>query len=248
MPPPPSRTASDRRGTPTDAPRRTRQASDPDVNAVYTAEDRLARWLELGTVAVFGSRWALEPEVVFARVDDVQHYADRVLAHLSGQGWRGAGARPGSPVPPVLVRERRGDRKAHYEQDKRTIAIPGPGKAGSPDAGWALRESVVLHELAHHLRATGVTAPTNDASGESTVARGSAGSAVESPGTSGSAGPTGPAAAAGAAGPAAPDDPRDALGHGPDFRRTLLALLIEAGHPTASALLGMAFADEGLAP
>lgn len=215
MPSPPSRSADTR----TAARGRGRPAVDPDVNAVYTAEDRLARWFELGTVTVFGSRWALEPEVLFARVEDVQHYADRVLAHLALQGWRVAGSHPDStaaPLPPVLVRERRGDRKAHYEQGKHTIAMPAHGRAQTSDAGWALRESVVLHELAHHLCATGASAPSG------TALRARAGSDTQG-------------------------RPDDGLGHGPGFRRTLLRLFVEAGHPTASALLAMAFADEGLA-
>ncbi len=185
---------------------------DPDVGGVYTAEDRLARWLDLGTVTVFGSRWALEPEVVFARVDDAQRYVDRVLTHLAAHGWRTHGA-GGCPLAPVAVRPRRGALKAHYEQHKHTIAIPPAERGG----GWALRESVVLHELAHHLVAIGADPP---------------GAHVEPP-----ASPHDP--------PASPHGPP--APHGPRFRRTLLAVFVEAGHPTAAALLGIAFADEGLA-
>lgn len=193
------------------------RAADPDVTAVYTAEDRLARWLELGTVTVFGSRWALEPEVVFARVGDVAGYVARVLEHLAANGWSEHGARPGAALTPVAVRERRGALKAHYDQQKRTIAIPPVERGG----GWALRESVVLHELAHHLVAHGVVAGRATNSGRSTNATGPS----EQPHPSGRGEPA----------------------HGPAFRGTLLALLAEAGHPTASALLGIAFADEGLA-
>ncbi|WP_226343920.1 TIGR04338 family metallohydrolase [Agilicoccus flavus] len=108
-------------------------AHDPDVHDVYDAEDRLDRWSDLGVVTVFGSAWVLEPEVRFGRVEDVQAYVDRVLAHV------------GHPQP-ARVRRRRGATRAHYEQGG-VIALPGPEVGGR----WALRENTVLHELAHHL-------------------------------------------------------------------------------------------------
>jgi len=52
-----------------------------------------------------------------------------------------------APEPTLLVRDRAGRRRAHYEPATTTIAIP----MQSP---WALRESVVLHEVAHHLDCT----------------------------------------------------------------------------------------------
>lgn len=116
--------------------------TDPDRAAVYDAETRLERWLDLGEITVFGSHWVPEPEVRFARVDDVQTYADRVLAHLG----HGVGVR---------VRARRGATAAHYEHAGRVIAVPSPQVGGS----WALREAVVLHEIAHHLHATGPGGP-----------------------------------------------------------------------------------------
>jgi putative metallohydrolase (TIGR04338 family) len=42
----------------------------------------------------------------------------------------------------VTVRRRKGITKAHYERATQTIAIPD-------QVGWAMREMVVLHELAH---------------------------------------------------------------------------------------------------
>jgi putative metallohydrolase (TIGR04338 family) len=47
-------------------------------------------------------------------------------------------------LSPVTVRARRGQTKAHYEPQTQVIAIP-------LDTAWAARESVVLHELAHHI-------------------------------------------------------------------------------------------------
>jgi putative metallohydrolase (TIGR04338 family) len=47
-------------------------------------------------------------------------------------------------VAPVSVRARKGQLKAHYEAESQVIAIP-------LDTAWAARESVVLHELTHHI-------------------------------------------------------------------------------------------------
>jgi len=47
-------------------------------------------------------------------------------------------------LAPVAVRARKGQAQAHYESSGAVIAIP-------LDSTWAARESVVLHELAHHI-------------------------------------------------------------------------------------------------
>jgi putative metallohydrolase (TIGR04338 family) len=47
----------------------------------------------------------------------------------------------------VVIRARAGAAKAVYESDTRTIALPTHRVGGR----WAMRELVVLHELAHHL-------------------------------------------------------------------------------------------------
>ena len=100
---------------------------------VYDAEERIQRWIDLGQITVFGSLWDVPNDLKFADVASIQSYADRVLA-LSGH-----------PTP-VRVRERRGHTRAHYSPDGSEIAIPTHRYAG----GWAMREFVVLHELAHH--------------------------------------------------------------------------------------------------
>ncbi|WP_323792940.1 TIGR04338 family metallohydrolase, partial [Nocardioides sp.] len=69
----------------------------------------------------------------------IQTYVDRVLALRSVAGLERASI-------PLTVRERRGHTKAHYERGTATIAIPG-----HRHTGWAMRETIVLHELAHHL-------------------------------------------------------------------------------------------------
>ncbi|MCW2543702.1 MAG: hypothetical protein JWM40_1254 [Frankiales bacterium] len=74
----------------------------------------------------------LPRELQFGTLDAAQAYASDVVA-----AW---------PVPPVVLRLRRGQGKAHWESPG-VIALPVP-EHGTP---WAMRESVLLHELAHHL-------------------------------------------------------------------------------------------------
>ena len=105
--------------------------------AVYAAEDQLARALDRSSPRLdfFGSILTLPPERRFADLASIQRYADLVLDSLDRLD-----------VPPVTVRTRRGTARATYEPATRTIAIPVADRRR-----WALRETVVLHELAHHL-------------------------------------------------------------------------------------------------
>jgi putative metallohydrolase (TIGR04338 family) len=107
---------------------------------VYAAEE-FARTLfdraaEHGNrvVEFFGTQLTLPPEARFATVAAVQRYVDDVLAHVGADR-------------PLKVRARRGVSAAHYErtEDGSTIAVPDRRST------WALRELVVLHEIAHHL-------------------------------------------------------------------------------------------------
>lgn len=91
-------------------------------------------------VEFFGTQLTLPPEGRFASVPAVQRYSDDVLAMPAvRRRWPGA--------LPLTVRARRGVSAAHYERsdDAAVIAVPQRG------SGWALRELVVLHEIAHHL-------------------------------------------------------------------------------------------------
>ena len=107
---------------------------------VYAAEEFVRtlfdRAAERGNRVVdfLGTQLTLPPEGRFGSVVAVQRYVDDVLAHV--------GARR-----PLTVRVRRGVTAAHYERydDVAIIAVPD-GRAT-----WALRELVVLHEIAHHL-------------------------------------------------------------------------------------------------
>ncbi|PRC42041.1 TIGR04338 family metallohydrolase, partial [Mycobacterium sp. ITM-2017-0098] len=94
-------------------------------------------------VEFFGTRLTLPPEARFGSVESVQTYVDGVLSH--------PGVRERWPATtPLRVRPRRGATAAHYERagDAATIAVP------EVRSTWALRELVVLHEIAHHLSDT----------------------------------------------------------------------------------------------
>jgi putative metallohydrolase (TIGR04338 family) len=113
---------------------------------VYAAEEFVRtlfdRAAEHGNrvVEFFGTQLTLPPEGRFASAPSAQRYVDDVLAHPAVRArWPGVGA--------LTVRPRRGATAAHYERsdDGATIAVPDHRST------WALRELVVLHEIAHHL-------------------------------------------------------------------------------------------------
>jgi putative metallohydrolase (TIGR04338 family) len=122
-------------------------SADPQKLATYRAEDRLLRWLSSANPSVIVDVTTYRPEVdeKFIGPGDVQRYVDAALARLrdAGKDYGGQESRP------VAVRPRRGNTKAVYSAGE--IAIPPLQVGGS----WALRSSVVLHELAHHLAGEG---------------------------------------------------------------------------------------------
>ena len=117
--------------------------TDAQRSRVYSAEKTL-RWLydqpasshEIGGVIV-----QLEPEARFASLDSVAAYLDRVISHPAVIAEFG-------PSAPIKVRERRGEKAAHYEPATATIAINTSGTR------WSLREMCVQHEIAHHYSRT----------------------------------------------------------------------------------------------
>lgn len=122
-------------------------ARDTQRSRVYSAEqfvrtifDRAAQH-NSRTVDFFGEAITLPPEARFASVESVQRYVDEVLAMPAV-----AAVRPG--VEPLRVRARRAATAAHYERAGDAPVIAVPDRFG---AQWALRELVVLHEVAHHL-------------------------------------------------------------------------------------------------
>lgn len=112
---------------------------------VYDAEHLVHRIFdrsaEFPMVELAGSRLTIPVERRFASLDSVKEYVDQVMrspAVLSR--WNRA-------ATPVSVRERSGRGSAHYQRSGAVIAVPGTTHGSQ----WALRELVVLHELAHHL-------------------------------------------------------------------------------------------------
>ncbi|MGB3708037.1 TIGR04338 family metallohydrolase [Gordonia sp. (in: high G+C Gram-positive bacteria)] len=115
---------------------------------IYAAEAMVYRLFERAggahTVQIAGAEITVPAEVRFGSLDEVRVYVDRVLALRSVRdGFERAKL-------PVVVRARRGSRAAHYERLNSTIAVPD-----NSDGRWALRELVVVHELAHHLDPVG---------------------------------------------------------------------------------------------
>ncbi len=120
---------------------------DVQRSKVYRAEDAWADRLDAarrGAVlaTVGGSRLVLPAERRLGGLDAAGAYAAAVLALPQVVATVGA-------VPPPTLRTRRGRARAHWEPPG-TIALPVPVH-GEP---WALRETVLLHELSHHVGET----------------------------------------------------------------------------------------------
>lgn len=127
-------------------------ARDQQRGRVYAAEaawearlDAARRGATRADVA--GSSVLLPQERLFGSLAAAQAYADGVVTR------RG--------LPPVRLRRRRGQSKAHWEpggdDGSAVIALP----VADHGMSWALREAVLLHELAHH--ADALTAPASAA-------------------------------------------------------------------------------------
>lgn len=130
---------------------------DTHRSAVYSVEDALGRMLERGgSVEFFGSTLTLPIERRFADVASMQRYVDVVLSSIDDQ------------LPAIRVRERASSHKAHYERahgDRpAVIAVP---LALIDGRRWAARESVLLHEIAHHVTHHDVQAREEAAHGPS---------------------------------------------------------------------------------
>ena len=113
---------------------------------VYAAEEFVRTLFDRASehgnrvVDFFGTQLTLPPEGRFATAPAVQRYVDDVLAHPAVRNrWPAAGA--------LTVRARRGATAAHYERSDGAATIAVPDRRNT----WALRELVVLHEVAHHL-------------------------------------------------------------------------------------------------
>ncbi|GAB11781.1 hypothetical protein GOARA_088_00450 [Gordonia araii NBRC 100433] len=126
---------------------------DRQRSAVYAAERMvLGLFDNVGSTraaTIGGTNLTLPAEAKFASLDSIRRYVDGVLS-LPAVIDRF----PRATVP-VRARARRGVKAATYEAGEGggVIAIPE-----SASGRWALRELVVLHELAHHLDDSGEAA------------------------------------------------------------------------------------------
>jgi putative metallohydrolase (TIGR04338 family) len=114
---------------------------------VYRAEDAWGARLDAARrgaalATLGGSALVLPAERRLGSLEAAAGYCARVVALPEVVGVFGA-------VAPPQLRTRRGVRSAHWEPPG-TLALPVP-QHGEP---WALRETVLLHELAHHLAET----------------------------------------------------------------------------------------------
>ena len=122
-------------------------ARDSQRSKVYAAEqfvrtlfDRAAQHSSRA-IDFFGAQLTLPPEARFGSVESVQRYVDDVLTLPAVTArWALSGS--------LLVRPRRAPTAAHYENHDGTGVIAVPDRT---TADWAMRELVVLHEVAHHL-------------------------------------------------------------------------------------------------
>ena len=124
---------------------------DTQRSRVYAAEefvrtlfDRVAQHSSRA-IDFFGAQLTLPPEARFGSIQSVQRYVDDVLALPAvADRWAPTGA--------LQVRPRRAAAAAHYEKRSGTGVIAVPDRN---TADWAMRELVLLHEIAHHLDDTG---------------------------------------------------------------------------------------------
>jgi putative metallohydrolase (TIGR04338 family) len=121
---------------------------DSQRGGVYEAESLVRRLFDRADstgdrgLNLHGSHVVLPIERRFASIDSVQRYTDLVLAlRWVTRRW------PQRSAIRVSVRERAGQARAHYDRLAASIAIP----PYSQNRSWAMREFVVLHEIAHHL-------------------------------------------------------------------------------------------------
>lgn len=118
-------------------------ARDGQRKAVYAAESlfhsALNRRSPDAMLEIAGTTVTLPPQARFASIESMQTYVDTVLSRPSVRAQFG-------DVAPVLVRERRGNRAAHYEHGNNIIAVPV-----GHDSTVFRTEAVVVHEVAHHL-------------------------------------------------------------------------------------------------
>jgi len=115
------------------------------ASAVYAAEDQWSGILDRGGVVdFFGSRFDVPLQRRFGDIATVQAYVDHVLGQPAVRSaYPAAGA--------ITVVPTRSRSRAVYRPESQSIALP--------TQLWAGRESVVLHEVSHHLACSCGIAP-----------------------------------------------------------------------------------------
>lgn len=108
---------------------------------VYAAESQVREAMEsavtAGAIDFFGSLLPPPVERRFGNLDEVEIYLRDCCVADEFRNLFGDMSVP-------QLRDRAGDDQAHYEFDTEMIALPS-------ESEWAMRELVVLHELAHHV-------------------------------------------------------------------------------------------------
>lgn len=110
-----------------------------DTSRVYAAEQELRRMLGFTSVHVHGREVKIPVERNFADIESIQRYVDKVLA----LNW----VRAMYPMAAQSLKVQKKPKGAN-------VATCGGGVMNVPINShnrWALREIVILHELAHHL-------------------------------------------------------------------------------------------------
>lgn len=119
---------------------------DSQKAKVYAAEQAVRQIfdeaLDYPMYEAFGSTVVVpSTEKRFGNLGAVQVYVNRVLANEDVRA-----AYPEQAARPIFVRHRKGNKFAHYSGGE--IAVHVAPRLGD---NWAMREVVVLHEIAHHL-------------------------------------------------------------------------------------------------
>ena len=115
--------------------------------AVYAAEDQLSRLLASGGVIDFhGSTLDIAPEQTFQEIAEIQEYLDAIRWTSWGHG-------------DLIAARMCASRATTTAEWRAPNLIRVPVKQG-----WAMRESVVLHEYSHHVQfhRTGATSHDED--------------------------------------------------------------------------------------
>ncbi len=115
------------------------------ASAVYAAEDQWSGVLDRGGIVdFFGSRMDVPMQRRFGDLETVQAYVDLVLMQDDVR-------REYPAAGPITVMTSRSRTRALYLPESFSIQLPAEL--------WAGRESVVLHEVAHHLACSVGVAP-----------------------------------------------------------------------------------------